>query len=521
MAVHGARKRVDVKKKPGLGVAISRGVQFVDRSATLLIRVVASNWAIGIALAAFALINFLLAAELYQSIIDEPYHIAIVEAYSHQWGWRLHNSGVTEGLGDVEYFVSFLYHYALSFPARVLTWLGVDGQAWLFALRSFSVLFITLGLLVWRKVAIILGASRGLANSIVFALTAIPVFSTLATMVNYDSLLFLTSSLVAMAAVRVVKSSGLDLKWWLYFLAFGAISLMVKYTFAPVFLVATVVLILQNFRGFKFSLVQLFRAGYWGHRWREGVPALLLAIGVTVPAAYRYLRNLIQWGQVSPACDVVADYEYCIAFGPFGRNERLDADFPDLPATIGGAIDYFFQWYRSLVGTLSLNGVLAPGGRLVVGSSGAQLSIALTLSVSALLIVLLLGRNVARKNWAILLAMFMAHTVAQYMLNFSEFRAFGAMVGVSGRYFVPYIPILVTLAALGLRALIDRFKAQRAIWKVAILGVILLLATQGGGPLTLLAHGSGEFFVGQPGLIEPLEFLMKVSKKLYIHGYGI
>lgn len=521
MAVHGARKRVDVKKKPGLGSTISRGVPFMDRLATRLIRVVASNWAIGIALTAFVLINLLLAAELYQNIIDEPYHVAIVEAYSQQWGWRLHNSGVAEGLGDVEYFVSFFYHYALSFPARVLTWLGVDGQPWLFALRSFSVLFIALGLLVWRKVAIMLGASKALANSIVLVLMAIPMFSILAAMVNYDSLLFLTASLVAISGVHVVKSSGMNLKWWLYFLAFGAISLMVKYTFAPVFLVATVVLILQKFRGFRFSLVQMFRSGYWGRRWREGLPALLLAVGATVPAAYRYLRNLVQWGQVSPACDVVANYEYCIAYGPFGRNERLDAGFPDLPATIGGAVDYFNQWYGSLIGTLNVTGVLTPDGQFVAGPSDLQRSIAVALAGAVLLIVLLLGRNVAQKYWMLLVSMFIAHLAAQYVLNFSEFRAFGVMVGASGRYFLPYIPILVTLAALGFRVLIDRFKARRAIWKVAILGVVLLLATQGGGPLTLLARGSGEFFVGQPGLIEPLEFLMKVSKKLYIHGYGI
>lgn len=474
-------------------------------------------WAI---LSVFVVVNALLAFALRINITDELYHLRIVDLYSGQLGWRLTNGPDTTGLGDVQYFVSFLYHYLLSFPARMLDGLNVDEVTKIGLLRLISLGFVVGAVLVWRQIALIFRDSKPFANAITLAILAIPMTSTLSAMVNYDSLLMLTSALTIYSAARIVTGTKFSARDWLLYAGFGSLSLIVKYTFAPVFLTLTITLLILRWGQLRDVFAELRANGGHNIQWRPLVAPGLLAVVALALTATRYLSNLFTAGSVSPSCDAVAPYDYCLTYGPFERNERLDAQYPDQPPTLGGAANFFLvEWFSGLVNTLALTGALGPNG--AVGTHPTQLQAFFMNALAVLVIVMaLFFANLAKRELrTIAFVALLTHIAAQGWVNFGDYRAFGEMVGVSGRYFMPFIPFLLLLSGIGMLWLIDHVKRHHATWRVGISLILLGMMTQGGGPLTVLGRSNDEFYHLDSPIYPVIDFLRLVARKLYLDGY--
>jgi len=81
---------------------------------------------------------------------------------------------------------SYLYHYLMSFPNRVLS-LFIHGQtAQVITLRFIDIGFFTSGLVLFRRVLLRAGLSQGLTNFCLFLFVLIPIVPQLAGQVSYD-----------------------------------------------------------------------------------------------------------------------------------------------------------------------------------------------------------------------------------------------------------------------------------------------------------------------------------------------
>src|SRR5690606_34093786 len=80
-------------------------------------------------------------------------------------------------MGDLERFPSYLYQYVMSFPVRALMAVGASDGLIVVTIRLLSLLFGLIALVVFRKIAVEVGAGKSVANVAALSLTATGVFT--------------------------------------------------------------------------------------------------------------------------------------------------------------------------------------------------------------------------------------------------------------------------------------------------------------------------------------------------------
>ncbi|MGB4967460.1 MAG: hypothetical protein WBO35_04635, partial [Candidatus Saccharimonadales bacterium] len=452
----------------------------------------------------------------FSGAFDEYFHYDVIALYAAHWL----PTSLAQPPGPAEYGAiavepSYLYHYLMSFPYRLLVWLGADKTTQIVAMRLIGVGFFSLGLYVFWRVLRRAGASLLVANLVMAVFMAIPVTSLLAGQLNYDTLLFLGTGLCLLVALRVLgalREGRFSLRMTVLLLGLLLLASAVKYAFLP--LGAAIGLFVLFHLGLviyreEFNLISEIRRQLRFLRTWFGALAVVTLVAGMFFAGTRYGNNLLQYHTPVPRCDKVISLERCKAFDPIGRDEgfkeRQLNKFIDSPLD---HLDYVKRWYTQMVWEMYFSVAPLEQNFAVQKPLQPAYGTAWVIAVLSTLIVLVRARWLWRKGvgYQLFLISVLAYTVVLFAKNYSQYLETGVGVAVHGRYLFPVLPLIGYLAFTALRPLLILKTSSRV--RYVLVAVAILGLVWGGGIIPFVIGSNDGWLL--PSMIEPNNVLRSI-----------
>jgi hypothetical protein len=448
-------------------------------------------------LAFFALEGLWVACSaVYPMAFDEDFHLGIIKIYGHHWLPFLNSQPESaSAFGAVARDPSYLYHYLMSFPYRLLAAITDSQTAQVIVLRLVNVAMFGAGLVLFRKVLRLAGTSAALANTTLALFVLIPIVPLLAGQINYDNLVFPLVAMVCLLAYRLLydaRQGVLNLKALALLAVICVLGSLVKYPFLPMAAVAVLFVLGAMARHWwrkRKTFVQAAHASWraMSLATRLGLAAALIAsLGLF---AQRYGLNLVTYHEPVPDCDAVLSEDACMSYGPWARNyyfantkQVVDRN----PVAYTGlwlqALHYrsFFMVNGPASGFTNYPPVPIPGAAAVL------------IAVSGTLALVFFGRSAFRgRPYLVFLFLLTATYVAMlWGDNYSQYLETGQPVAINGRYL---LLVLLPLAAVLARV----FQLALSRWPKAkpyVAAAFLLFFLQGGGVMSFILRSDATWY---------------------------
>lgn len=427
---------------------------------------------------------------VYPMAFDEDFHFGVIQIYAHQWSPFLH--GQPDGanaFSAVARDPSYLYHYLMSFPYRLLTHLTHNQTAQIIGLRLINIGLFALSLVLFRRVLLKAKLSPALAHAALALFVLIPIVPLLAAQINYDNLLMVLvawTCLVVHGVYAALRERRVAIGQLALLIILCLFASVVKYSFLPIALAAFAFITLaavRYFRGRGRLLLTRTKEAVLACSWRAKLLlGAFLVLGLIV-FAQRYLVNTVRYHTPLPKCNAVLSEEECSAYGPWERDHILaqaKGSFNKNPAY------YMWQWLCGMWTRLFFM-VNGPASQYdtrkpmpVPGWTAVALAVA---GVAALLI---WWRRVFRGRafLGFLLGIIVLYSTALWADNYSQYLGTSQPVAVNGRYL---LPLLLPAAALLGTAL--HYALRRAAYLKGVLAAAVLAGfLQGGGVLAFIVR---------------------------------
>ncbi len=426
----------------------------------------------------------------YPMAFDENYHFGLIRLHAEQWTpfftVQPHNASV---YGAVVRDPSYLYHWLMSFPYRLISLCTHNQTAQIIFLRLINVALFTYGIVLYRRIVRKIGVSRALTNALFAVFILIPVVPFLAAHINYDNMFFVAVPLTILLTLRLMDGFAYKRIGALNLLALLAVlflSSLIKYPFLPVFaatglfvawrLWRTQLLSRAGLRSFAAS----FRPLPWVKQWLL-VVVCLLSIGLF---AERYAANIVTYHNPVPACDAVISEDECEQYGPYGRDHSLKqkrpASFHANPVVYGWQWLYG-MWYR-LFFAINYNYANSPP-LLIISVTAIVMAVLLALGMAARFRPLFAGQPARQLiAWVTL-----GYILALFADGFSAYNKTAQPVAINGRYLIPFLPFLFAFGGLAWAQLLRGHLAVKAAFASVVIAIFLL---QGGGTMTFIVRSN-------------------------------
>jgi len=288
---------------------------------------------------------------IYPLPFDEYFHVGVIQIYARQWSPFIARQPAGAGLyGDITREPSFLYHYLMSFTYRFFDIFTDNQTVLIVATRLLNVAFVLIALILFRKLLLRWGMSRRLTHVALLAFVCTPIVPFLAAHVNYDNLMLLLTPVFLLVATGLITSNrGLARRSLLLALV-GLMTLLVKQTFLPLgaAVLAYVVFVLWRRNRSKLPVA------YWNslRQMPKSLATVALCAGLIVIGGLfveRYGRNLATYGSIRPACDVVQPRSVCEDFGPWYRDNVINAQNRPAEPPYGNPFSFSQYWLTRMM----------------------------------------------------------------------------------------------------------------------------------------------------------------------------
>ncbi|HSX43646.1 MAG TPA: hypothetical protein VLF59_06215 [Candidatus Saccharimonadales bacterium] len=456
----------------------------------------------------------------YPMAFDENYHFGLIQLHARQWlpffTAQPHDASV---FGAVVRDPSYLYHWLMSFPYRLISGLTDSQTAQIIFLRLINVALFGSALLLYRKVLRRIGVSAALATVLLAVFILVPVVPFLAAHINYDNLFVLVVPLAVLLAFRLMDSlreKRVDAAALLGLLATVLLACLIKYPFLPVMGVTGLFVLWQLWRAKLLSTLGLreFAASFGTlRRWKQValVALSLVAVGLF---AERYIGNVVTYHNPLPACDAVISQNECERYGPYGR----DHVYAQEKSTTfhANVFSYLWQWvygmwYR-LFFAISYDYTTRPP---LLAISVVSIAAAVLMVTG---IVLRLRPLFAQKPYRQLVGwLVLGYGAVLFVDGFSAYKKTGQPVAINGRYLIPFLPFLFAFGGIAWAQILHRYQYWRAGIAGLVIGVFLL---QGGGTMTFIIR-SGDTWMWNNATVRSVNRTVRSAAWPFIIGKGI
>jgi hypothetical protein len=424
----------------------------------------------------------------YPMAFDEDFHLGIIKIYSQHWLPFLSTQPDNAmQYGALQHDPSYLYHYLMSFPYRMVSAVTSSQTIQVVVLRLLNVAMAAWGVWLFRAVLRRAGTSAALTHTLLALFVLVPVVPMVAGQINYDNLLMPLVALLCLLTFTVF--SGLQQRW-VNVRAFVLLAVvcmagsLVKYPFLP-FAAAAVAFVAGAaawyFRGTFRQLPAAIAAGYKTVTPRLRVGLLVLAVVTGGLFIQRYGVNLVTYHTPVPECDVVLSQEDCLGYGPWARNHLLAQDKKEVTRN---AAEYTWYWLQALHFRLffAVNGPADSYRNYPPLPLPSATTVLLT--ISGIIGVLLYWRRVfaGRPLLVLFLLMTLLYCGVLWSDDYSQYLETSEPVAINGRYLLPVLLPLGAVLAQAFRVIIGRRPAVKA----AVAGVVILLFLQGGGVFSFI-----------------------------------
>jgi len=432
----------------------------------------------------------------YPQAFDEQFHFGLIKLYAHHWSPFLTSQPPdADRFGAIVRDPSYLYHYLMSFPYRLMALCIHAEAAQVIILRLMDVALFITGFAVFKRILLRAGISSAFVNLSIFIFTLIPIVPQLAAQVNYDDLLFPLSAVTCLLVFGIydaLRTKRVDMRRILLLLAVCLLASLVKYAFLPIFLAAAVFVIVVAVRQFRPKRRELWRAcrqGFGALSRSMRVGLVLFVVAASALFAQRYIVNVMRYGSPIPDCGQVLSTKECLNYGPWHRNYD-DAQQPHAHVS-KNPIRYSGEWFFGLYYRLffAINGDYTNYVPLPLPSLAA-----IILFFASILVVAAERRAIFRGNAYLLffLAIILTYCSALWLDNYKDFLRTGQPVAINGRYL---LPVLLPAAAILGRAMslaLRRHNAKLA--KPILAAAVSLLFISGGGVLTFISRSDDSWY---------------------------
>lgn len=431
---------------------------------------------------------------LYPMAFDEEFHFGIIKLYAEQWSpFMLSHPAGGDAFGAVARDPSYLFHYLMSFPYRLLEQLTASETTRIIVLRFINVALFAYALVLFRKVLLRITRSNAFTNVSLAILTLVPIVPQLAAHINYDNLQMV---MVAWACLLVTdihrqfNAGRFDIRTVTALACVCLLASIIKYTFLPIFIGIILFVIYDAFRSFASW------HAFWSRitenwlilstKMRIGLAVLfLLCFGLFFQ---RFGINTIQYHTPIPSCEKVLAYENCKSYGPWIRDYNLSHSKGDVDEN---PIAYSFSWLRGLWWRLffavnSMERDYANYPPLPIPSAAAVIVIGTIAALTLALWRRMLAGHPLVLFCGIVVSVYCGILFAE---NYAMFRETGQPVAINGRYLIPIIPLI---AIIGWRALSIALKRIPQAKPVVALAVLLCFL-QGGGVFTYILRSDSSW----------------------------
>lgn len=440
---------------------------------------------------------------VYPMAFDEEYHLGLIKLFADHLSpfWNAQPAGA-DAFGAVVRDPSYLYHYGMSFPYRLIRLFTNDLMTQVLLLRAMNIGLFAGGLYVYRRVLLKTGASMALVHGCLLIFVLIPVVPLLAAQINYDNVFFLLVGVSLWLALRFSESLGskqpADVAALLLLLVVGIAGSLIKYAFLPILLA------LLLYAGFRLQrvyrspriIIAHLLAGFakLGMAAKIGlVISLLIAIGL---AGERYGLNIIRYHTPVADCSQVLSEEQCSQYGPWKRDHTLELTKTN---NGDGPHIYMLRWLSGMWLRLFF-AVAGPGvnyqtrGPLTIPALAA-----IGFAGIGTVLVLCSGRALFRKYNAaalrLLLVMVAVYIATLWLDGYEAYHRTGKPVAINGRYLLPVLPIVFVCCGMAVSITLRRWPQFKAV----VVGVAILCLLWGGGALTyILRSNDAWYWPGSP-----------------------
>ncbi|HSX35405.1 MAG TPA: hypothetical protein VLH84_00550 [Patescibacteria group bacterium] len=435
-------------------------------------------------------------SSLYPMAFDEEFHLGIIKIYSHHLLPFLGSQPASANVfGPVQHDPSYLYHYLMSFPYRLIALFVHSQMVQIIFLRLIDVGLCTLGLVLFARFMRRAGLSAALSNVALTLFVLIPIVPLLAGQINYDNLLIPVVAGVGLLTLTVrdqLRARTINVKTLIVLVVLCLLGSLIKYAFLPIFAAVFLYLVWELHAAFRRSRRALGRALVAGYRACSGRLKIGLAAAFIVVFglfAQRYVVNVFSYHAAIPDCAAVLSDDACESYGPWARDNMYaqTKGYVD-PNPIG----YTYNWLQGLHYRLffMISGstnhytnypplVLPSAAFVVIGVFGSMA-------------MLFYGRQAFRGQRAMLFLVGLVglYLAALWVEDFREYLKTGAVVAVNGRYL---LPVLLPAAVVVGRSMSVALKDLPRI-KLAAATVAVVLFLQGGGLFSYILRSDPSWY---------------------------
>lgn len=442
---------------------------------------------------------------IYPMAFDEDFHFGLIKLYSHHWLPFLSSQPADANqYGAVVRDPSFLYHYLMSFPYRLVQVFTNNETAQIIVLRLMNVAMFVYALELYRRVMLRAKASVSLINVTLALFVLVPIVPQLAAHINYDNFFMVLVALLCLASFDLVeglKKRKVNSLALLSFVLLSMTATLVKYAGLPIILAAVVFLAGYAYLQFKGRMAALWPAIAKGFAISKR-PMLFALVGLTVVMAVffvqRYGVNLVQYKNPVPDCGDVLTDRQCNEYGPWARDHNY---------TLGKPADFHpnFVWflYTWLSGMwhrlfFSINGNVADGRYAnTQGSPLPSWSFA-ALAIVGVILMFVWLRKICSGNTLLTfgLAVSLFYILVLFVNSYSDYGRVGHAVAINGRYLLPIMPLMALPVARAVALLLAKLhQTQLKPWLAA---VCIVLALNGGGVFGFMSRSDPRWYWPNP-----------------------
>lgn len=459
----------------------------------------------------------------YPMAFDENFHFGLIKVYSHYWWpWLSHQPPNSNAYGAVTRDPSYLYHYLMSFPYRLISQIFHEQLGQIISLRFINIILFTIGLYLIRKILRRSGLSKSLTNISIFLFTFIPIVPQLAAQINYDNMLIPLVALNLLLAFKItdqIRNKNPSIVSIIELVSLSFMTSIEKYAYEPIFLGLAIYLFYVSYKTYNKPYKQFFIVLL--DNWREQkfyLKMVLLSILIISVSffAQRDVINLIQYHAIAPSCSKVLNVKECKSYSPWYYNYKNHKKVISGHVKFNNPLQYtldwlYWMWYRLF---FAVNGP----------ASSFKNYPPLPLPSAAALLIALFGiistikwRKMIFKENYYMLGLFIVSAVYLITLfgqGYYTYSYTAVLENMNGRYL---LPVLLFVIAIFGRAL--SLQLRKSVTKKSALALIaIILFMQGGGFLTFIVRSNSSWYISNPTVIKINKTAKHITRHVVVKG---
>jgi hypothetical protein len=460
----------------------------------------------------------------YPQAFDENFHFGLIKIYSHIINPILTSQPKGgDPYGAVARDPSFLYHYLMSWPYRVIAHFVHTQIYQVVILRFINIILFGFGLIYFHKLLLKLKLSTALTNLSLFLFILIPIVPQLAGQINYDNLLFLMIPIIFLEAIKVadlIKKGIVDFPKIAELMILCTFTALVKYAFLPIylgivffFLVLTYIKYRPNLKDFFTKLGNSFSQT----RWLLKIILLILIIISVGMFAERDLYNLIAYGSIEPSCSHALNIESCKQYPVWFANYKRHNDVlshkskasTNIIAYAGEWI--YWMWYRLFFAINGPNQNFINYPPLPLPSAAAAL-----VGISGLILVIKYRKKIFKENMYYLLIIMpvLIYLIALFIQGYVTYKYTAVLENMNGRYLIPILFLIIVIYGKAF----SYFLKNSPFLKTVIVAIVILMFLNGGGIGTYIIRSNDSWYITSHKVQKINKIAKKLTKKIVITG---